>query len=364
MVPCRLSARYVLAALAALLLVAGPEPALAQKKKGTTTFPYRLTDLGGFTGGSIVQSNALALNEPDADGMLRIAGTSYVQSIDWRHPALWQVDAVTGTTLSLVDLAPSAPPGHAQANAVNDAGLVVGTLGADWAFADIPGTGLEVLTTDSPGNTFGRGCNNRGEIVGSYGDWGVLWRIAADGTLTGPIDLPWFSPQAINDDGVMAGQFFDLDTEIHKAAIAWFEGDQLEVVPLPGLFAEDRGGANAINNLGEVVGYSLGNGAKHPFLWTPQSGTIALETVDGRIGEALGINDLGQIVGWSDTRSGQRAVLWQNGSVVALNSLIGTGSKATLARAEAINNAGHIAGTLLLPKPVNESHGFLLTPNP
>ncbi len=154
------------------------------------------------------------------------------------------------------------------------------------------------------------------------------------------------------------------------------------------------GGANssasAINNLGQVVGYSeTSTGSGIAFLWTPGVGMVGLGTFpSGGTSVAMGINDsaqivghafiqiaphvrishaflwqlgymrdlgtlggdnsnafqinnFGQVVGWSEVSSTikSRAFIWENGSMTDLGTLGGTSSAAY-----GINNAGQVVG--------------------
>ncbi len=84
-----------------------------------------------------------------------------------------------------------------------------------------------------------------------------------------------------------------------------------------GIAFGDRGRAVAINNRGQVVGFTMRanrtpprNSATHAFVW--ERGTMTdLGTLGGRSSEATAINDRGQIIGWSHARDGSpHAVLW------------------------------------------------------
>ncbi len=59
-------------------------------------------------------------------------------------------------------------------------------------------------------NTSVSGINDLGQIVGTYGLGGGIWQLNADRTISGPVSLHSaeavnFSPEAINNFGVMAG---------------------------------------------------------------------------------------------------------------------------------------------------------------
>lgn len=97
------------------------------------------------------------------------------------------------------------------------------------------------------------------------------------------------------------------------------------------------GGANAINNSGQVVGFIDPGGSEavptryHPFLYSGGSMTDL-----GFGGVAYGINDLGQIVGQTSVA---HAFLYSGGSITDLGQMGGNG-----AAAADINNAGQIVG--------------------
>ena len=103
-----------------------------------------------------------------------------------------------------------------------------------------------------------------------------------------------------------------------------------------GTLGGSSGTANAINEAGEVVGFSVpaGDQSVHAFLW--RNGVMTdLGTVDGdRCSTANAINSRSQVVGIStatcDFSTGRRAFLWENGSMVDLNTLIPPGSSLQL----------------------------------
>jgi probable HAF family extracellular repeat protein len=101
----------------------------------------------------------------------------------------------------------------------------------------------------------------------------------------------------------------------------------------------------AINNAGQVVGYSYtASGPNQPFLWS--NGTLTnLGTLGGTAGEALGINSSGQVVGQSNIAGDvyHHATLWSSGAITDL----GTFNPVCCfnSRANAINDTGQIVGT-------------------
>jgi probable HAF family extracellular repeat protein len=124
--------------------------------------------------------------------------------------------------------------------------------------------------------------------------------------------------------------------------------------------------ANAINNFGEVIGYSSVNPSisdcVHGMHWTSKTGMQDLGTLGGSCSYAEGINDLGQIVGASNTtdHGGNTAFIWtKDRGMQDLNTLIPANSGWVLFTATSINLRGQITGVGTID---NESHAFLLTP--
>ncbi len=212
---------------------------------------------------------------------------------------------------------------QSSANAINNSGQVVG-----WTQT------LEELSQGGSHATFWNGANttrlgspdgfqssaedinDAGQIVGSDALTATLW----NGTTATQLGSAFTSASAINSSGQVAGSYtlFSQDPflQITVGAIVW-------------------NGSDAIN-LSDTSTYS----------WD----------------EALAINDVGQVVGSSSFR----AALWNDGSLIDLNSflderLVNDGWKLT--EATGINDNGWIVGKALNEQS-NLTHAFLLTPIP
>lgn len=103
--------------------------------------------------------------------------------------------------------------------------------------------------------------------------------------------------------------------------------------------------ASAINNLGQVVGYSwtAGNMAQRATMW--DAGAVinlgALQGDSSYSSFATAINDSGQVAGYSYTNrnTAQHATLWSGSQIIDLGTLGGSDSFAT-----GINNSGKVVG--------------------
>ena len=126
--------------------------------------------------------------------------------------------------------------------------------------------------------------------------------------------------------------------------------------------------ALAINNLGQVVGYSYTSGSSiaHAFCTGANQpinpATDYLGMLGGTGSYADGINNLGEVVGWAETigAADPHAFLYNDGSMEDLNSLIVPTAEWTLECASGINDSGQICGYGI--NPSGQTHAFLLTP--
>ena len=72
------------------------------------------------------------------------------------------------------------------------------------------------------------------------------------------------------------------------------------------------------------------------------------------------INNLGEVVGFSIGQNGSTAFLWKDGNMMDLNTLIPADSPWYLQAANSINNVGEITGQGTIN---GEVHAFLATPS-
>jgi probable HAF family extracellular repeat protein len=214
----------------------------------------------------------------------------------------------------------------------------------------------------------------------------------------------------INDANQVVGSV--LYSYDHSQAFLWQHGSIMGLGTLGGRSSA----ATGINTTGQIVGYADTSArAQHAFRWedgrmtdlgTPQgwSSTIAMAISDsgqvvgsgtdtngarrgfsykngawsviGVLGadttsEAEDVNAAGYVVGFSRTsyldaegneqpEATDHALLWIDGTLYDLTTLIPPDSGWSLVEANAINDAGQIAGTGWSPS--GGQHGFLLTP--
>jgi probable HAF family extracellular repeat protein len=254
----------------------------------------RMQDLGTLYGG---ESRATDLN----------ASGQVIGSSD-SHPFRWARGAMT-------DLAPGAES-TGGAEAINDAGQVVGTLsrgrGSIRAFLWTSGS-LQDLGTLAGEESAAADINASGQVVGhssigpSADTRAFLWsegQMRNLGTLGGRES----GANALNDAGVVVGYSRTPgDTATH--ACRWSDGVLQDLGILPG---DSESRANDINASGQVVGYSgwtptgssppPGHAGMRAFLYTDATGMVDLNTrIDAKLGwelsNATAINDTGQIVG-------------------------------------------------------------------
>ena len=116
-----------------------------------------------------------------------------------------------------------------------------------------------------------------------------------------------------------------------------------------GTLGGSRSFASALNDSGQVVGYSYTAGDQNwrAFLYDSTNGMIDLGTLGGSYSSASGINKSGQVVGYSYNSSGEgRPFLYDStNGMKDLNDLIPADSGWSITEAAAINTDGKIAAS-------------------
>ena len=249
-------------------------------------------------------------------------------------------------TLDRIDFTPEA---------MNDDGLLVGRVSfpaSVWhaAFFD----GAELLDLGTLGGTYSQayGLNASGRVVGeSYTDDDDFIRAFVwDGQTMS--ELPSLggnasAAHAINAGGIVVG-YSGVPVTQYGRALLWKDGIETELGTLGGF----QSVALDVNDAGQIVGWSW-NASSRPraFLWEgdldadlPQGAMTDLGALDGGEAFANAINEVGQVVGRSlvtGTSNLWRATLWQDGQVINLGRLRDTDNGS---EARAINDAGQIVG--------------------
>lgn len=315
-------------------------------------------------------------------------------------------------TYSITDLGTLGSGNLSVANAINNAGVVVGYTevtpglpnGFRWSAGRMTDLGTEPGADDSTANAI----NDAGQVAGiadrTPGGYGYPVRWSAAGVLTdlgGPITNELGVGNAIdpagrvvggqrlaNSEGSPVAELYNTDgtatylgdppdslnaaTGINASdqvvgspAFVWKAGALTMLPTLPGVGAGDAG-ATAINISAQVVGWSgTTSGAQHAALWSSIGTITDLGTINGiSYNQANAINAAGQIVGTADPHCQPCAnpVAWlrnPGGTITDLNTLIPAGSGWTLEQGNGINDLGQIVGAGLHNGAL---HAYLLTP--
>lgn len=255
--------------------------------------------------------------------------------------------------------------GTSEGDALNNAGQIAGGSTVSSGFEhpvlrDSTITDLGTLEGGSSG--LATGINDHGEVVGYAGidQYGpqfneiaqaFLWRngsMQSLGALWCPCDYNRrygrSQAQAINSMGDVVG-FSETPRCASEHAFLWRDGQLIDISG--GLGDPSSSRAFAINDAGQVVGLVVANHCSFPtpparaFLW--QNGARQdLGVLPGHTtSAAFGINQSGQVVGESSDGSVTRAVRWDGTTIVALGELPGQVSSSALN----INSAGQIVGS-------------------
>jgi probable HAF family extracellular repeat protein len=290
-----------------------------------------ITDLGTL-GGS--QSVGSAIN---AAG--QVAGRSLITNGD--------THAFLSTDGQLLDLG-TLGGGFSDATSINDAGQVVG---ASLDTGDIDTlaflyTGGAMVNLGTLGGTYSVAfsINNLGVICGeasipSEDTHGFIYSV---GTMidVGTLGGPYSSCVALNDAGTAIGTSWLANGDTH--AFRYSAGTITDLGTLGGTYSE----ATAINNAGQILGLATTTNDQEEHAFFVSGGVkVDVGTLGGHSSEGFALNNHGQVVGQSATATGAtHAFLWQNGTIIDLNSLLPPNSGWVLISARFINDSRRIVG--------------------
>jgi probable HAF family extracellular repeat protein len=313
-----------------------------------TAQTYTATDLGILGGGA----TPAGINTSG-----QVTGTFETASIV-PHAFL----ATNGAIADLGTLS-SSSPAYSIGYALNKAGQVVGQSEVNvnggtsfHAFLYSDGSLIDLDTVDFESSA--NGINSSGQIAGyaAASSGGAYYAAMFTGghsinlgTIPGGGSC---EAQGINDNGQLIG-FCDVDGGNNTHAFLYNQGKMIDLGTLAGSSTTFVSWAYAINNRGQVVGYSeTASGATHAFLYSGGSMTD-LGVIAGQTGSvAYAVNNLGQVVG----SSGSHAFLYTGGAMTDLNSVVTLPSGVTLFSAAGINDSGQITAE------GSNDHAYLLTP--
>jgi probable HAF family extracellular repeat protein len=240
--------------------------------------------------------------------------------------------------------------GEGGAEAINDAGQVAGETHIDGVPQNVVWDSDGVITGEF--SMFISAINNAGQVAGSIPIGMGFYHAALWDPAIGVQDLGSLggrgegdASDAINDAGVVVGGSYNAAGYQHAFVWDGCNGMQ-DLTP-----DATESFAAGINNAGQIVGNADGTaflaegGALTPLgQWVPQA-----------------INNVGQIVGWAVPQGAVHGVIYADGVLRDLNSLIQGSTGLTIFMAFEINDAGWIRATALDAQ--SHFHSVLLTPD-
>jgi len=260
-----------------------------------------------------VSASAVAGNDPvriDFLGTLGSGHSSYALGINNSG----QVVGGSGSSSSnafrytdgigMIDLGAVAPQFRAEAQDISDSGETVGFSfgsGHDVGFRHRDGVGM---TQVGPGQSVGAsrvfGINVGGTATGYSYALGIGTRafVQNSGGAIQSFGDTSTTPQAINDNGVVAGY-----TSVSSLQTAFVRSSTGTMTYLTPPFGSNRSAANDINNAGKWVGETWNNSlaSTGAFSYSQSEGFVRLPTLtNASRTTALGVNEAGWIVGWSE----------------------------------------------------------------
>lgn len=247
---------------------------------------------------------------------------------------LW--DITNGLQEAPVHSNPYSASAYSYAEGLNNLGDVVGWGSGTWVWSSATGS-VRYLPLQ-----FVWDINDHGDIVGDSNEGGWVGYFYDSTGLTKIGKLPgdaWAVGHALNNNGQVIGYSGD---GAKGRPFIWDKVNGMKQLMLPDGYS--NGTATGINEHGVVVGkVHKGDYIDVAVLWSsPTSVRILITTADVVKSEAVDINDNGQVVGRVTMSNGSWcACIWESdGTLQKLGTLPGqSGSYAT-----AINNSGQVVG--------------------
>jgi probable HAF family extracellular repeat protein len=241
-------------------------------------------------------------------------------------------------------------PALSVAHDINASGSVVGESTDEHsrtvAFIWVRETGMRALGHPCPIPSYGRAnaINDAGWVVGESMGRAALWKPGECATFLFPENIQ-SSAFDVNNDGVIVGAYKGIGSDILDRPFRWANGEILDLETVDGGSAT----ANAINKSGMIVGGELRPGGLHDAVVWDLAGArtpLGIDKTLGYVGRAQSVNDRGEIAGIYhpfDELLSTSAFVWRPGQ--------GATSVASRAGAYGINNGGQIVGLIRLINP-------------
>ena len=297
---------------------------------------YEIVDLGTLGGGSYSQANAIN----DAG----VVVGQYTNASDNNLAFIYQ----NGQMTSLGTLG-----GNSTAFDINENNYVVGTTypsDVRTAFLWTSGGGMQSL-----GQGVAVGINESNVVaLGYYGNAAYTWSSSTGRVNIGnPSGSAYVYTRDINDSGKVVGTARSSNYSLYYAF--YYDGT-MHTLPNLGI---NVGRVSEINNSNIMAGYSTtAGGYTEACIWENATSIISIGTLGGNESWAEAINDENIIVGSSLTSSDdEHAFVYMDDQMLDLNDYIDASSGWVLTTAQDINLCGQIVGAGIIN---GETHAFLL----
>ncbi len=271
--------------------------------------------------------------------------------------------AITWSPASgLVNIAGTQPV--AYATDINDAGVVVGSMGNSIFSQPTPfvatnnvASGLALPAAAS--SAYPLALNNAGTIVGESTGKAIRWEGGVPSYLALPLG-PYSAARGINQVGDVCGFMGGVAGMLgarHGFVVSG--GTVIDVVPPIGASSE----ANAINDLGQVAGFlrianPSGPGTvQRAFLWEDGAYTVIEPWPGYSESVAVAVNNTGVVVGLMYAGGAKVPFVWYGGAAVPIGELVLLAANESITKLTAVNDGGQMAGLLIWNSPSASDQG-------